>query len=94
MKKKILINAVQGDCCPVITRYDDIRCSITVPDDFNIGFVCCITWVLIGIVRVIHLGGCLYVFQRLSFRRGRYSNLNGFLAFEFSYLTDSIRTAM
>jgi len=79
LKKKILINAVQEDCCPVITRYDDIRYSITVPDDFNIGFVCCITWVLIGIVRVIRLGGCLYVFQRLSIRRGRCSNLNGFL---------------
>ena len=55
----------------MITRYDDIRYSITVPDDFNIGFVCCITWVLIGIVSVIRLGRCLYVFQRLSFRRGR-----------------------
>ena len=78
----------------MITRYDDIRYSITVPDDFNIGFVCCITWVLIGVVSVIRLGRCLYVFQRLSFRRGRCSNLNGFLAFEFSYPTDSIRTAM
>jgi hypothetical protein len=49
-KKKILINTIQGDFFLAVTHYDNLRYFITVPDDFNIGLVCCIRWVLIGIV--------------------------------------------
>ena len=54
-KKKILINAVWGDCFLALTHYDNLRYFITVRTIYNIGFVCCISWVLIGIVMVIHL---------------------------------------
>ena len=55
LKKKILINAVWGDCLLAVTHYDSLRYFITVPDNYNIGFVCFISGVLIGIVMVIHL---------------------------------------